>query len=337
MLASATIVVQPRRCPGTKSSAVSDSPTRARLLRARGFYDHLSVETARTGALRSRPLSRVPSPALVLLAVGSVQVGSALAATLFARVGPAGAVLLRLASATVILLVLLRPRVADRTRAELTLAAAFGLVLAAMNLSFYEAIHRIPLGIAVAVEFVGPLTIALAGSRRRLDLVWAALAAAGIVSLTRGPVHHLDGLGLGLALAAGAFWGTYIILNARVGRAFEGTSGLPLAMVVGTLVLLAPGIAEAGRHLLDAESLAVGAAVGVLSSAIPYSLEIEALRRIAPPVFGVLMSLEPAAAALAGFLVLGQGLAARAVVGIALVVTASVGVSTRSTRPPIAA
>jgi inner membrane transporter RhtA len=108
-------------------------------------------------------------------------------------------------------------------------------------------------------------------------------------------------------------------------------------MVVGTLVLLAPGIAEAGRHLLDAESLAVGAAVGVLSSAIPYSLEIEALRRIAPPVFGVLMSLEPAAAALAGFLVLGQGLAARAVVGIALVVTASVGVSTRSTRPPIAA
>jgi inner membrane transporter RhtA len=289
-------------------------------------------KTARAAGL----LDRAPSGGLVVGAIASVQFGSALAATLFQRVGPGGAVLLRLTTAALILVVLWRPRPSRSSRRELRLAAVFGLVLAGMNLSFYEALHRIPLGIAVAIEFVGPLTVAIAGSRRRLDVVWAVLAAAGILTLTRGRPEGLDGIGVLLALVAGAFWGTYILLNARLGRAFEGSTGLALAMCVAALAALPAGIADGGGHLLEPRSLALGAAVGLLSSAIPYSFEIEALRRIEPHVFGVLMSLEPAMAALAGFLVLGQSLDVRAVAGIALVVAASVGASRRITRAPIA-
>ena len=272
-------------------------------------------------------LARAPSGALVVGAIASVQFGSALAATLFATLGPAGAVWLRLLSAAVILLALWRPRLRGRGRHELLLAGVFGLVLAGMNLSFYEALHRIPLGIAVAIEFVGPLAVAIAGSRRRLDLLWVALAAGGILALTRGSAHGLDPLGVALALGAGCLWGTYILLNARLGRAFEGSTGLTLAMCVAALAALPAGIAGGGSHLLEPRSLAIGTAVGILSSVIPYSFEIEALRRMAAHVFGVLMSLEPAMAALAGFVVLGQGLTARALLGITLVVIASIGAS----------
>jgi inner membrane transporter RhtA len=270
---------------------------------------------------------RVPSPALVLGAITSIQFGAALAATMFDTVGAAGAVTLRLVSASLILLALWRPRLRGRTARELRLATVFGLILGGMNLSFYESLDRIPLGIAVSLEFVGPLTVAVVGSKRRLDLLWVALAAAGIVALTRGSTHTLDGLGVALALLAGALWGLYIVVNARVGRVFEGSSGLALAMGVAALAVLPAGIAQAGSNLLAARSLLLGAAVGVLSSAIPYTFELEALRRIEPPVFGVLMSLEPAVAALAGLLVLGQTLGARTLAGMALVVAASIGVS----------
>ncbi len=270
-------------------------------------------------------LARSPSTALVIGGIASVQFGAAIAATLFDRVGPAGTAFLRLTFGTLILLAVWRPRLAGRTRRDLRLAALFGLVLAGMNLSFYGAIDRIPLGIAVALEFVGPLTVALTGSRRRLDLLWVVLAAAGIVLLTRHEGHGLDALGVGLALLAGALWGTYILLNARLGRAFEGGTGLALAMCVGTVAIAPFGIAEGAGELLSAEALALGAAVGVLSSAIPYSFEVEALRRIRPAVFGVLMSLEPAVAALAGLIVLGQRLGGRTLIGIALVIAASVG------------
>jgi len=261
-----------------------------------------------------------------------VQFGSSLAATLFQRLGPAGTVFLRLASAAIILVVLWRPRLHGRSSEELALAAVFGLVLGAMNLSFYEALDRIPLGIAVAIEFIGPLTVAVAGSRRRADVLWVALAVAGILALTHGGVHRLNGLGVALALVAGCFWGAYILINARVGRAFQGGAGLTLAMCAAAVVALPIGIAGAGSHLLDGESLALGAVVGVLSSVIPYSFEVEALRRIAAPLFGVLMSLEPAMAALAGFIVLGQSLGARALAGIALVMIACVGASLGAAR-----
>jgi inner membrane transporter RhtA len=273
---------------------------------------------------------------LVLGAIGSVQFGSAIAATLFARVGPSGAVLLRLTSASIVLLALWRPRLRGSTRRELALAVTFGLVLAGMNLSFYQAIHRIPLGIAVTIEFVGPLAVAVSGSRRMVDLVWVALAAAGILALTHGGTHGLNGLGIAFALLAGGLWAGYILLNARVGRAFPGGVGLALSMCVSSLVALPVGVAEGGGHLLEPRSLVLGAAVGMLSSAIPYSFELEALRRIAPHVFGVLMSLEPAMAALAGLIVLGQGLTGRALVGMALVVVASIGAARGTREPPLA-
>ena len=269
-------------------------------------------------------------------AIASVQFGSALAVKLFSQVGPDGVVLLRLSSASIVLLILWRPRLQGRTRSELLLAGVFGLALAGMNLSFYSAIHRIPLGIAVAIEFVGPLAVAVGGSRRRSDLLWVVLAAAGILLLTHGGTHRLNGLGVVFALTAGGFWASYIVLNARLGRAFEGGTGLALSMCVASIVALPAGLVQGGLHLLKPRSLALGAAVGMLSSAIPYSFELEALRRIAVNVFGVLMSLEPAMAALAGLLVLGQGLSSRALVGIALVIAASIGASRQTRKPPLA-
>jgi inner membrane transporter RhtA len=205
-----------------------------------------------------------------------------------------------------------------------------------MNLAFYAAIQRIPLGIAVTIEFVGPLAVAIIGSRRRLDLLWVALAAAGIVGLMRGDSHSLDALGVSLALVAGCLWGAYILVNARVGRTFAGGTGLAIAMCVASVVALPVGIAQGGTQLLQPHVLLVGAAVGMLSSAIPYTLEMEALRRIATNVFGVLMSLEPAVAALAGFLIIDQSLSVRELIGIALVVAASVGASSSARRAAIA-
>jgi inner membrane transporter RhtA len=281
-------------------------------------------------------LSRAPSGALVLSAIVSVQLGSALATKLFAQVGPSGAVLLRLASAAIVLVAVWRPRLRARTRRERLLAAMFGLVLAGMNLSFYQAIDRIPLGIAVTIEFVGPLAVAVAGSRRAIDLLWVGLAAAGILALTHGASHGLDDLGVLFALTAGGLWAGYILLSARVGRRFEGGTGLALSMCVASLAALPAGVIAGGVHLLQPRSLALGAAVGLLSSVIPYSFELEALRRIAVHVFGVLMSLEPAVAAIAGWLVLGQGLSRRSVLGIALVVAASIGASRRTRDAPLA-
>ena len=297
----------------------------------------LSAEAAQVTAARREPvLSRIPSPALVLGAIGSIQFGAALATTLFTRLGPAGAVTERLVTATLVLLLIWRPSVRNRTRREWLLVALFGAILGAMNLLFYEALHRIPLGIAVTLEMVGPLAVAVGGSRRVRDLVWVGLAAVGILALARGRAHGLDGLGVAFALLAGSLWGVYILVNARVGRAFAGGTGLALAMIVASLLVLPFGVAQAGSHLLTLHALVIGAAVGLLSSAIPYTLEVESLRRIAAPVFGVLMSLEPGVAALAGFLVLGQGLSARALLGIALVVAASVGASRRAREQPVA-
>jgi inner membrane transporter RhtA len=282
-------------------------------------------------------LARAPSGGLVLAAIASVQFGGALAVHLFATVGPGGAVLLRLASASIVLVAISRPRRDRVPLRRLPLIAAFGLVLAGMNLSFYASINRIPLGIAVSLEFVGPLAVAVGGSRRWIDLVWVGLAIAGILALTHvGGARSVDGLGVAFALLAGCCWGGYILLSARVGRTFERGTGLSLAMCFAALVTLPVGIASAGTQLVAPRALALGCAVGMLSSAIPYSFELEALRRIPPPVFGVLMSLEPAMAALAGLLVLGQGLSVRTLVGMALVISASIGASRRTREAPTA-
>jgi inner membrane transporter RhtA len=276
----------------------------------------------------------VPPTVLVLLAIASVQFGAALAKGLFDEIGVGGTVFLRVLFAAIVLMAVWRPSLRGRSRRDLLLVALFGLVLACMNLAFYASLDRIPLGAAVTFEFVGPLGVAVAGSRRALDLVWVALAAAGILLLSDLGAGGLDGLGIALALLAGGFWAAYILLSARIGQTYEGADGLALAMVVGTAVLVPVGVADGGGELLVPSILAVGAAVAVLSSAIPYALEMEALRRMPTGVFGVLMSLEPGMAALAGYVLLGEDLVAREIVAILLVVAASAGASRDAALAP---
>lgn len=289
--------------------------------------------------------ARVPSPVLVLGAVASVQFGASLAKGLFDEIGPGGTVLMRTLFAALVLSAIWRPRVRGLDRSEVALAIAFGISLAGMNFLFYEALARIPLGVAVTLEFAGPLGVAVAGSRRALDVLWVSLAAAGILLLVPlGGAHGVladpggggtDALGIVFALSAGAFWAAYILLSARAGSIFPGGAGLALAMVVATMILLPFGIVQGGANLLDPRLLALGAAVAMLSSAIPYSLELEALRRLPARVFGVLMSLEPAMATLAGLVVLGELLGARELVAVALVVAASAGAArTAGDTPP---
>ncbi len=277
----------------------------------------------------------IRAAALVFAGVVSVQAGAALATTLFDELGPGGAVFLRSLSAALIVAALFRPRWRARPREHLRLAALFGLSLAAMNFSIYQALDRIPLGVAVTLEFVGPLLVAVLGSRRPIDGLWVLLAAIGIVLLSGGVGGEgVDAAGAAFALIAGAAWGAYILLSARVGSVFEGGSGLAIAMAVAAVLVAPVGIADGGGELVDPRLLALGAAVGLLSSVIPYSLELEALRTLRPSVFGVLMSLEPAVAALIGFIALDQGLASVEVVAIAMVVVASAGALRSAATPP---
>jgi inner membrane transporter RhtA len=257
----------------------------------------------------------------------SVQFGAALGATLFDTLGPGGASLLRQGFAAIFLLALWRPRVRSHSAADLRLAGAFGVALGLMNLCFYEALDRIPLGVCVTIEFIGPVAVAVAFSRRRLDLVWVALAVAGIVLLADPfGAGAVDRTGLVLILAAAACWAVYIVLAQRATRVFHGSTGLALAAGVAWLMPLIPGLTETSAgELFAPEALAVGLVVALASSVIPYSLELEALRRIPANVFGVLMSLEPAVAALAGLVILGQDLGLREWAAIALVVVASAG------------
>jgi len=233
--------------------------------------------------------------------------------------------MLRIGLAAVLLAAVWRPSLAGHSRSEMALAGVFGLVLAAMNFSFYESIDRIPLGAAVTCEFVGPLGVAVFGSRRALDLLWVALAAGGILLLAAPGGSGLNAPGVILALVAGGLWAAYILLSARVGQVFPGGGGLALAMVVAAILTLPYGIIDGGSQLLDPAVLGTGLAIALLSSVIPYSLELEALRRMPAHIFGVLMSLEPAAAALAGLVVLSQVLGGNEWAGMALVIMASAG------------
>ncbi|MBE9373026.1 EamA family transporter [Saccharopolyspora sp. HNM0983] len=266
---------------------------------------------------------------LVLLGVISLQVGAAFAKQLFGVAGPAGVVALRLVFAAAVLLVLWRPSL-RLDRRTLGVVAGYGAVLAGMNICIYQSFERIPLGAAVTIEFLGPLAVAVLGSRRALDLVWAVLAGIGVLLLS-GTAGGLDPVGVAYALVAGAMWAGYILMGAKLGSRTSGGSGLALGMAVGAAVAAPFGVADAGSALLDPRVLAAGLVVALLSSVIPYSLELEALRRMPPRVFGVLMSLEPAVAALAGLVVLGELLGGWQWVAITCVVAASVG-STRSAR-----
>jgi inner membrane transporter RhtA len=271
---------------------------------------------------------------MVLASCTSLQVGAACAAQLFAAVGSTGATFLRLLFAAAVLLLLVRPRVRGWDRAQWVRVVAFGVALAGMNGFFYAAIARIPLGTAVTIEFLGPLALAAVLSRRLRDLVWVALAAAGVglLGVADGGTAGWDWVGVGFALVAGAFWAFYILTSARVGAAVPGQSGLAVAVAVAALVLL-PGAGGAGHAFTDLRLLVLAAATGLLASVVPYSLELTALRRLPPRVFGVLLSLEPAVATLAGWLLLHQGLGVLGAVAVGVVILASAG-STLSARRP---
>jgi len=240
----------------------------------------------------------LPAPLYALGAIASVQLGATVARRLFPYLGPTATVFLRVGFGALILLAIARPGLRRLSAAQWRQVVPFGLIIAGMNLCFYQSIARIPLGIAVTIEFLGPLGVAIAGSRKARDFVWAAMAAAGVamLSLTGGSVTPL---GVLFALGAAAGWASYIVLGQRVGRLVAGPDGLALALTVGGLALAPFGIAAAGTRLLDVRNLGLGLVVAILSSAIPFSLEFAALRRLSSHVFGILMSLEPAVGATA--------------------------------------
>ncbi|MGI5272167.1 EamA family transporter [Nonomuraea sp. CA-218870] len=286
----------------------------------------------RPGNLLRTAADSIPPSGLVLLAIFSVQIGAGFAKQLFAALPPSAVVFLRIAMGALVIGALARPKLRGLRGRDWAVGVGFGVTLALMNLTFYEALARLPMGVAVAIEFLGPLGVAVAASRRRLDLVWVGLAGLGVVLLAPwGESSAASWIGIAFALAAGGFWAGYILLSAAAGSRFPGTTGLAFAMIVSAVVVAPVGVTTGGADLLRPELLLIGLGVALLSSVIPYSLELQALRRMPKHVFGILMSLEPAAAALMGVLVLGEMLHAQQWTAVICIVAASLGV-TRAAR-----
>ena len=283
----------------------------------------------------ARAAAAAPPPGLLLVSIVSIQLGAAVAVQLFETLGPAGVTFLRIALAAGMLLAVTRRRISADARHHIGLLVIFGCAIGAMNLSFYGAIDRIPLGVAVAIEFIGPLGVAVLTSRRLRDFVWVGLAVAGLVLLTPDIGGALDPIGVALALAAGTGWASFILLSPRVARDVGG--GLALAMVAAALFTLPFGLLAGGLEQLDPWLLAGALAVAVLSTALPYALEFEALRRMTARAYGVIVTLEPVVAAMVGALVLGQALPPMAVVAIACVTVAAIGVTISDRRGSVIA
>lgn len=273
---------------------------------------------------------RVPALWLVLFGIVSIQAGAAVAKSLFDDLTPTTLVWVRLLTSAVVLGLVVRPRLRRRSRQEWVAVLAFGVSLAVMNWSIYQAFARIPIGIAVTIEFIGPLAVALLGSRRPRDAAWGLLAGLGVLLLGFERAD-LDPAGVAFALLAGAAWATYILTSARTGGLWAGVEGLAIASIIATALLTPSALVSGASDLLDPRLLLLGAVVGLLSSIVPYSLELIALRTMPRALFGVLMSLSPAAAALAGLVVLGELLTPVQVVAMACVVAASIG-ATRASR-----
>jgi len=307
-----------------------------------------------------RALARVPPPLLVGSGIVSVQLGAGLAGRLFTQIPPAAVTGLRLWTAAMIMSAIggkglsrtLRDMVRRRSWRDGAVAVAFGVALAVMNFSFYQAFARIPLGIAVTIEFLGPLTVAVASSRRLIDLAWVVLAGLGVALLARGGTHLASGAvpgsrggsglavtGVAFALVAAAAWAAYILLSASTGRRLSGSTGLVIAMIIAALLVTPPGVAAGHAALLRPAVLGTGTLIGLLSSVIPYRFELEALRRIPARVFGIWLSLEPVAAAVVGLVLLGESLAARDWAALCCVTVASAGAArgaARSAQAPLA-
>lgn len=289
--------------------------------------------------------SSIPPSGLILLGTVSVQVGAGVAKNLFGALPPSAVVTLRLIASAAVLAVMcrsgLRRLFRAHTRRDLAVAGAFGLSLAVMNYSIYEAIARIPLGIAVAIEFLGPLAVAVVGSRRRLDLLWVLLAGTGVMLFGQTDGQgHVTAAGVTFALISATAWAAYIWLSAATGRRFRDSTGLAVASVVAATLVAPMGAHAGGTDLLRPEFLLIGAAVGLLSSVIPYTLELQALRRVSTKTFGIFMSLEPAVAALVGLVLLGEVLLLQEWLAIVLVMLACIGVTRTGddkTRPADAA
>ena len=280
----------------------------------------------------SRAAAAVPPPGLLLVSIVSIQLGAAVAIDLFPVLGPVATTFLRLAFASVLLVILSRHTINWSARRHAGALLVYGTILGLMNLTFYGAIARIPLGIAVAIEFIGLLGLAVATSRRGRDLAWIGLAALGIALLTPQIGRALDPLGVALAGAAGLCWASFAVMSQRVGRALPGSSGLAIAMVVAAVVVLPVEVAAGGLGSLDPDLLARALVVAVLSTALPWSLEFEALKRMTARTYGILVTLEPAVAALVGALLLGQAMGLQGVLAVACVSVAALGVTVSDRR-----
>lgn len=287
-------------------------------------------------------LGRAPAPVLLAAGIVSLQVGAGFAAKMFGTVSAAGLTGLRLWTASLVLAGFgagsasraLSGIVTSRRWRDAVVVAGFGLTLGIMNFSIYQAFARIPLGIAVTIEFLGPLGVAVISSRRLIDLLWVALAAIGVTLLGTSGVGEATGLhvhggsvviGVVYALISAASWASYILLSASTGRRFNGSSGLAIAMVIGAVAVTPVAVASAGTTLFRPSVLAAGLGIGLLSSVIPYRVEMEALRRLPARLFGICMSLEPAVAALVGVVLLRQALSAAQWLAIGCVVAATAG------------
>ncbi|MGV8851526.1 MAG: EamA family transporter [Rhodoglobus sp.] len=271
---------------------------------------------------------------LVVLGLIFQDVGASVAILLFPEVGPAGMVSLRLVFSAAILLAIARPNLRAISTRAWFMALVFGISLGGMNMLFYGAISRVDLGAAVTIEVLGPLVLSVIVARRASAWLWAVLAFAGVALLGLGSVGALDPIGVAFALAAAVSWAGYILASRKTGQVFAGLDGLAIAMAIGAIISLPFGIAQAGSTLLEPSILVRGLAVAICSSAIPYALELIALRRISAAAFSVLMALAPAIATGAGFFVLGQSITLVQGVGIALVIAASIGAVRAASRIP---
>ncbi|WP_245822778.1 EamA family transporter [Brachybacterium avium] len=288
-----------------------------------------------SGSTRAVPMTPV---LFILGSCFSLQFGAALATQLFPAIGSWGTTALRLGIAAIVLLVIVRPKVHRFTRQQWIAVIVFGVVIGSMNGAFYASIERIPLGTAVAIEFLGPLTVAAVLSTRRSDLLWVLLALSGVglfgVESFTGAAS-LDLLGVLFALVAAVFWGLYVLSSARVGQLVAGQDGLAVAMAVGALTVLPLGAQGAAAGIMDLRLLGLAAGTALLASVLPYTLELAALRQLPRHVFGIMLSLEPVVALLAGVLLIGQGATPLRITAAVLVVVASAGVTltARRSRP----
>lgn len=274
-----------------------------------------------------------PAVPAVLLSIISFQGGAALAKGIFPVLGPVTTSSLRIVLSAMILIIVNRPNIRNLTRAQWKAVALYGLILGAMNIIFYLAIARIPLGLGVALEFLGPLAIALTGSKRVIDFLWVVLAAAGIILIEPWGNSAINIVGVLLALLTGAFWAAYILIGGHISQIMDGSKAVTIGMIFASALVLPIAIADGHLIHLKPAMLVSGIGLALLSSAIPFTLEMKALGKIPAKTFSILMSLEPAVAALFGLAFLHEYLSFYEWLAVALIIVASAGATLTKKKP----